>query len=132
MQGFWRFRQFFLLSLILWGVVGGVFSIHRCLNMASSHSLAIEKSCCCDNSHASKNSFNKAPCCKTISSYVSIPFYFVVGKLFKFSLNNHSLFYRSMQVHFFNQGFAIEKFIHPPPDLNSDFDSIQNKRALRI
>lgn len=70
-----RFRRFFLLLLIFWGIVGGLVSLHTCLD--NNPNKTEISSCCCDTGHSIKKEVSQGDCCKTVTSYVGIPLYFV-------------------------------------------------------
>lgn len=70
-----RFRRLFLLLLIIWGIAGGLVSLHTCMD--NSERKQEVSSCCCDEGHQSIKNVSQGDCCKTVTSYVGIPLYFV-------------------------------------------------------
>ncbi len=128
-----RFRRFFLLSLILWGVIGGLVSLHSCMNEASSYS-AYNSSCCCGNKSTPSciNLFSKKDCCKTITSYVGLPLYYLVQHNLICSLSSISLMIMGDDSASFEcHAFTILS-VHPPPENELQKGIAKRILAMRI
>ncbi|MFM7015662.1 MAG: hypothetical protein ACKOX3_04970 [Bacteroidota bacterium] len=127
-----RCRHFILLTLLLWGMIGGVVSIHRCMDLTSKSEPLKAVSCCCDNNHPANNFVNKGGCCKSITSYIGIPFYFVVNKPFLFSSDDFKLFFLPIDKCYLNQVYIFEKSIRPPPEIIAVAEWDKYIKVLRI
>lgn len=123
-----RFRRLFLLLLIIWGIAGGLVSLHTCLD--NSNRMQTSNSCCCDEGHSTIKDESQGDCCKTVNSYVGIPLYFLDNS------NAISFFNSSSLVDVSNVSALFEcyslKFtnVYPPPE--SQFSSGINKHILAM
>jgi len=126
-----RFRRLFLFSLVLWGMVGGLISLHICLNDSSVKKQEVD-SCCCEKNNSSKNEINAINCCKTITCYVGIPLYFVHSNSTNFFLNTFQLFDAPKMVSDFNVFISNNAINHPPPDVGVFLDYNKPVLAMRI
>ena len=123
-----RFRRLFLLLLIFWGIAGGLVSLHTCLD--NSDSVQTVNSCCCDEGHIAVKDVSQSDCCKTVTSYVGIPLYFLDNSN-TISFFDYSSLINSSYISPLFERFSLTFLtIHPPPE--NQFPSGINKRILAM
>ena len=123
-----RFRRLFLLLLIFWGIAGGLVSLHTCLD--SSDTMQSVNSCCCDEGHIAVKDVSQSDCCKTVTSYVGIPLYFLDNNN-TISFFDSSLLINASYVSPLFELFSLTSLtIHPPPE--NQFPSGINKCILAM
>ena len=123
-----RFRRLFLLLLIFWGIAGGLVSLHTCMD--NSDSIQSVYSCCCNEGHISINDVSQSDCCKTVTSYVGIPLYFLDNSITLSFFDNSSLIISSYVSLLFECSSLTFLTIHPPPE--NQFPSGNGKRILAM
>lgn len=109
-----RFRRLFLLLLIFWGIAGGLVSLHTCLD--NSDSIKSVNSCCCDEGHLAIKDVSQGECCKTVTSYVGIPLYFLDNSNTISFFDSSSLINASYVSPLFERFSLTFLTIHPPPE----------------
>ena len=114
---------------MLWGVVGGLISLHTCLG-APKNKMAT--SCCCESKHFSQTENKSTDCCKTITSYVGFPLYFIDGKQTLCFLDCSPLDFSFFEIHFQSQIVSFYNTMHPPPDIPIVQDQFKRMLAMRI
>jgi hypothetical protein len=96
----------------------------------NSDSIQSVNSCCCDEGHISINDVSQGDCCKTVTSYVGIPLYFLDNSNALSFFDNSSLIispYVSPLVECSSSTFLT---IHPPPE--NQFPTGNDKRILAM
>lgn len=124
-----RFRRLFLLCLMLWGIVGGLVSLHTCLDTADNKTTV---SCCCDNSHLSQLENKSNDCCKTLTSYVGIPLYFVDARPSFSFFDCFQLVFSVLETHLQIQTVSFHNTIHPPPEISVIQGQFNRMLIMRI
>jgi hypothetical protein len=123
-----RFRRLFLLLLIFWGIAGGLVSLHTCLD--DSDRVQTVNSCCCDEGHSALQDESQGDCCKTVTSYVGIPLYFLDNSN-AISFFDCNLLINASYVSPLFELFSLTSLtIHPPPE--NQFPSGINKCILAM
>ena len=124
-----RFRRLFLLCLILWGIAGGLVSLHTCLDSTENK---VADSCCCESSPSSQVESKSADCCKTLTSYVGIPLYFINAKQ-NFSFSDCFQFeFSVLETQFNSEIVSFNNTIYPPPDIPIIQGQFKRMLAMRI
>jgi len=103
------------------------------MNEASSYS-ALNSSCCCENNSTSSftDLYSKKDCCKTITSYVGLPLYYIGQYNPIISLGSISLMIMGYESSSFEcLSFTISS-VHPPPENELHKFSAKRILAMRI
>jgi hypothetical protein len=114
---------------MVWGIVGGLISLHTCLD-SSENKMA--DSCCCDSNHVSKIENESTDCCKTLTSYVGIPLYFVDGKQALSFSDCFQLDFSILETIVQSQIVPFNITIHPPPEIHIVQGQFKRMLAMRI
>lgn len=87
-------------------------------------------SCCCESNHFSQTENKSTDCCKTLTSYVGFPLYFIDGKQALCFSDCFQLDFSILETIVQSQIAPFNITIHPPPE--NHFSSGSGKRILAM
>ena len=114
----------------MWGIAGGLVSLHTCLD--NSERKQAVNSCCCNEVDFAKKVVSQSDCCKTITSYVGIPLYFVENNTSISIFEGVSFIISEIASPLINSTSPPFLSVHPPPQSQFLAQAITHILVMRI